>query len=212
MSDAGKWGIAALAVWLGLIAASILWLDKPWAEFAFGHHFRSSAVIRALPDLAEVGGAFFWICFSAVLVILVRNWRSAAMRRLLQALILSLLLAWLAKDGLKFVFSRTWPETWIENNPSWLRDGVFIFDFFHGGRGWGAFPSGHSTMISAPMTVAALAFPRWRWACLCPVLLVAVGLLLCDYHWVSDVLAGLGLGPACGLASWRLSRAKDVSS
>ena len=37
------------------------------------------------------------------------------------------------KDVLKWVFGRTWPETWKGNNPSLIADGVYGFHPFHSG-------------------------------------------------------------------------------
>lgn len=103
------------------------------------------------------------------------------------------------KEELKFAFGRTWPETWINNNPSWIGDGTYAFAAFHGGRGWASFPSGHMTLITAPVSVlwCVLARLRWLWAGL--VALVALGLLGSDYHFLGDVIAGTYLGAACGI-------------
>jgi hypothetical protein len=56
-----------------------------------------------------------------------RGWEAALLCSL------SLIVARAAKDQLKFVFGRTWPETWVNNNPSLIHDGVFGFNPFHGG-------------------------------------------------------------------------------
>src|SRR5262249_61381324 len=39
------------------------------------------------------------------------------------------------KVQLKFAFGRTWPETWVRDNPSFIRDGVYGFNPFHGRPG-----------------------------------------------------------------------------
>ena len=54
----------------------------------------------------------------------------------------------------KGLFGRTWPESWLGNNPSWIRDGVFRFFPFHGGAGLGfLFPLGHAAVITATATL-----------------------------------------------------------
>lgn len=53
------------------------------------------------------------------------------------------------KEQLKFLFGRTWPETWSGNNPSFVRDGVYGFHFFHVGPDYNAFPSGHMATTCA---------------------------------------------------------------
>ena len=48
---------------------------------------------------------------------------------------LSLIIAEITKAQLKLMFGRTWPDTFVNDNPSFLRDGAYGFNFFHGGRG-----------------------------------------------------------------------------
>ncbi len=57
-----------------------------------------------------------------------------------------------------------------------------------------SFPSGHATLSFA--TAAALAFliPRWRWAFFLAASLVAAERVLENAHYVSDAVAGAGLG------------------
>jgi hypothetical protein len=45
---------------------------------------------------------------------------------------LSVIVAESIKDQLKFIFGRTWPETWVQNNPSFIHDGVYGFNFMRG--------------------------------------------------------------------------------
>ena len=49
----------------------------------------------------------------------------------------AILIAWALKEELKWVFGRTWPETWIKNNPnpSYFGNGTYGFFPFHGGTG-----------------------------------------------------------------------------
>jgi hypothetical protein len=49
----------------------------------------------------------------------------------------SVIVAEAVKNQLKFLFGRTWPATWIQNNPSFLRDGAYGFNILHGGVGYG---------------------------------------------------------------------------
>ncbi|HLY54234.1 MAG TPA: phosphatase PAP2 family protein, partial [Stellaceae bacterium] len=94
-----------------------------------------------------------------------------AMRVALAAAVASLV-ASAIKDQLKYAFGRTWPETWTQGNPSWIGDHVYGFFPFHGGQGWASFPSGHTTMIAAPMAVLWCVAPRLRPLLPVPVLLV----------------------------------------
>ncbi len=110
-----------------------------------------------------------------------------------------------AKNFLKFAFGRTWPETWINNNPSLIRDGVYGFEPFHGGKAFAAFPSGHMAAICVAMTVLWITYPRLRVLYAFAIATVALGLILSNYHFLSDVIAGglLGVGiGALAVALW----------
>src|SRR5262249_31365233 len=98
------------------------------------------------------------------------------------------------KDQLKFAFGRTWPETWVNNNPSLIRDGVSGFNFFHGGLGYASFPSGHMTASCAVLSVLWVCYPRWRPLYCLIGAAVAAGLIGANYHYLSDVIAGAFLG------------------
>jgi membrane-associated phospholipid phosphatase len=110
----------------------------------------------------------------------------------------SLAVATVLKDELKFAFGRTWPETWIRNNPSFIRDGVYEFFPFHGGPGYTSFPSGHAATICTVMTVLWICYPRWRPLYGLCMLAVAVGLVGANFHFLSDVIAGSYLGISAG--------------
>jgi hypothetical protein len=47
-----------------------------------------------------------------------RHWQ----RAIFAAAVNVVLMSWI-KDGLKWVFGRPWPETWIDNNQSLIGDG-----------------------------------------------------------------------------------------
>ena len=67
-----------------------------------------------------------------------------------------------------------------------------------------SFPSGDATMAFATATCLAFILPRWA-----PVFFViAVGVMvervLENAHYVSDVVAGAGLGILCGVMAWKI--------
>ncbi len=107
----------------------------------------------------------------------------------------------------KMVFGRTWPESWLGDNPSFIRDGVFGFFPFHGGPGWGSFPSGHTTVVAAPATILWIVWAELRMAWAAVVAVVILGLIGANYHFVSDTIGGLylGAGIGCGIAGLMLS-------
>ncbi len=115
----------------------------------------------------------------------------------------SLLLANEVKNQLKFAFGRTWPDTWIRDNPSLLQNDVYGFFPYWGGdrkdSDWYAsFPSGHTARVLAIVSVVWIAYPWWRWLCVLAALTIAVSLIGMDYHFVGDVIAGGFLGGLVG--------------
>jgi membrane-associated phospholipid phosphatase len=118
---------------------------------------------------------------------------------------ISLLLAGAIKDALKYAFGHTWPETWVNHNPSYIQDGVYGFFPFHGGQGWASFPSGHMTIATSVMALFWLAWPRLRAIWVLPPLITAIGLFCMDYHFVADMIAGSFLGSAVAAATWRIA-------
>ncbi len=126
---------------------------------------------------------------------------------------ISLIIAEATKAQLKFVFGRTWPDTWIHNNPSFLRDGVYGFNFFNGGPEYASFPSGHMAVTCAVISVLWLYFPAARVLYALAGLAVAIGLIGANYHFLSDVIAGAFVGISSGwmVASlWKAHEHFDV--
>jgi len=118
----------------------------------------------------------------------------------------AILIAGVLTHELKEVFGRTWPETWINNNPSYFGNGIYGFFPFHGGQGYRAFPSGHTTAIAALAGAAWYLWPKLRWLAAALALAVAIGLLGANYHWLSDVMAGAVVGIATGVAAAKIGR------
>ena len=140
------------------------------------------------------------------------GWRPRFRGRIALALCLSVFASLVISSIAKEAFGRTWPESWLGSNPSWIRDGVYGFFPFHGGDGWGSFPSGHTSVVTAPATILWLVWPELRLAGAAIVAVAVVGLIGGNYHFVSDIIGGLFLGLAIGvgIAGLILSR-KTVS-
>jgi membrane-associated phospholipid phosphatase len=111
---------------------------------------------------------------------------------------ISLIVAETTKAQLKFVFGRAWPDTWIHNNPSFLRDGVYGFNFFNGGAEFSSFPSGHTAVTYAVISVLWIYYPVARALYVVAGLVVAMGLIGANYHFLSDVIAGAFIGVSSG--------------
>lgn len=119
----------------------------------------------------------------------------------------STLAAIAVKDQLKFVFGRTWPDTWQPGILSLVRNGVYGFHFFHLGKSFQSFPSGHATVAAAILSVLWLMFPRLRLLCAICIGAVDCGLLAFNLHFLSDLIAGTFTGFSVGLFTVSLARA-----
>jgi membrane-associated phospholipid phosphatase len=129
------------------------------------------------------------------------GWRPERRGRIVLILCVSIPVALGINREMKWVFGRTWPESWLGDNPSWIRDGVFGFFPFHGGAGWGSFPSGHTTTVTTLATILFLVCPKLRILWVAIVGVVVAGLIGANYHFLSDIIGGIYLGVAIGLGS-----------
>jgi membrane-associated phospholipid phosphatase len=207
--------MTAIQKWLAGFAAATLacviayqWIDRPLSLFADGRLIRH----RTYSDLTHIPDPFmpaaviaFVLIGLCVLSVAARRMRKIEVTALLCSI--SAIVADATKSLLKFAFGRTWPDTWIENNPSFIRDGVYGFNFFHGGRGYMSFPSGHMALTSAVLAVLWLAYPKFRALYALVALAVAVGLIGANYHFLSDIVAGSFVGVSTGwmvTAMWQV--------
>ena len=206
MKGLRHWSLGLLGTVIAVMV-SYLWLDRPIALFAHAelqrfHLFEKLTLIpEALTPLAVV----------AFLLLGLRGLSGRKLSRFQTVMLLSgvsLAVAVIIKDQLKFAFGRTWPETWTRNNLSFIRDGMYGFHPFHGGGGYASFPSGHATMICTVMTVLWICYPRFRPVYALCVAAVAVGLVGANFHFLSDVIAGGFLGLSAGwlgVALWEIA-------
>ncbi|MGH6683513.1 MAG: phosphatase PAP2 family protein, partial [Pseudolabrys sp.] len=202
-----------LALLLTAVAVVIcyLWLDRPLALFVHSQaaHRETFERLTHIPDLL--------IPFAATVFVALGLWALAG-RPMSQAVTaaalcsISLIVAETIKSGLKFTFGRLWPDTWVQNNPSFIHDGAYGFNFFHGGAGYASFPSGHTAATCALISVLWILYPKLRSLYVLIVLAVAVGLIGANYHFLSDVIAGGFVGSSTGwmtVALWRARQSND---
>lgn len=200
MSALRKW-ILTLA---GTSAATVFayeWADRPVAFFFHKTVARPETFARLTyaPDPMVPLAVIVFVILGLI------NLSGRALSRLQNCALLcslSVIVAELTKIHLKLAFGRTWPDTFRDNNPSFLRDGVYGFNFFHGGHAYASFPSGHTAVTCAVISVLWIYYPAWRWLYVLAVLAVAVGLIGANYHFVSDVIAGGFVGVSTG---WMLT-------
>jgi membrane-associated phospholipid phosphatase len=142
--------------------------------------------------------------FSLPLIFIVCSiawWRqrgSATLRPVFDAaMALAVVLA--VKAPVKALFGRTWPDTFHGNNPSYLEHGVYGFVPLQWQIAYWAFPSGHAAQIVAITVALALHQPRLTWLFAPLSVFVMADLVALNYHWLSDVLAGVLLGASAAV-------------
>jgi len=209
----GRRFLAWTAVSFAAMLFCYAFVDRPLATFLHGfladrHVFVLIARDLILPTLLAV--CLVIALASAYLM----GWPTdPALRALVRVVLIAaiaLCVAENAKDIIKYMVGRTWPETLFWHNPSWNENGVYAFAPFHGGLGFESFPSGHTTALMTLASVLACAFPRWRALWMLPVALVALALVATDIHWLSDVIGGAYLGSLCGFGVARVARLEPI--
>jgi membrane-associated phospholipid phosphatase len=200
MKSLRKWTLSLAAV-SAAAASSYEWLDRPIALF-FHHTVARPETFATLTYAPDPMVPLAVIVFAVIGLV---NLSGRALSRLQTCAMLcslSLIVAEITKSQLKLMFGRTWPDTFINDNPSFLRDGVYGFNFFHGGRGYASFPSGHTAVTCAVVAVLWVYYPRWRPFYALAVLAVGIGLIGANYHFLADVIAGGFVGISSG---WMLT-------
>jgi membrane-associated phospholipid phosphatase len=196
MKPAQKW-----LMWLGITASaeavSYFWLDRPIALFAH-EHLHQYDLFAKLTYIPEIISPVVILAFAAIGLWALSARALSKLQTVAVLAAASLAMAAGVKDQLKLAFGRTWPETWVRDNPSLIRDGVYGFNPFHGGPGFAAFPSGHTAAICAVMSVLWICYPRYRVLYGICMVAVALGLVGADFHFLGDVIAGAFLGVSAG--------------
>ena len=136
-------------------------------------------------------------------------------RETLLLIALSLLLTFVLKNDLKWIFSRYWPMTWIHNNPSWISNHAYGFQWFQGSMfqgndATGSFPSGHSAIAFATFMPLGLIYRRTLPFCIAFASLEGLAMVAYDYHFLSDVLAGALIGITCTVAVKEILESKSL--
>jgi membrane-associated phospholipid phosphatase len=187
----------AILLCAALVVLCYFFVDRPFAFFVYENHFAHYSFLRWLtlpPPIIQT-----WAPVALVVLMLLQAWGPLpCCGRAVLAAAVSIILAEQFRETLAYVFGRTWPETWVDNNPSLIRDDAYGFHPFHGGRAYGSFPSGHTARTLAVAAVVWITYPGWRWAAVAASAAVALGLLGMNYHFVSDVIAGGFVGGLVG--------------
>ena len=206
MTAIQKW-LVSLAGIVVAVVTSYQWLDRAVALFAHRDvaHHEVFGELTHIPDpLLPVA----IVIFVGAGLIVMSGRRLPRLHATVLLCAMSAMIAEVTKSVLKYVFGRTWPETWIGANPSFIHDHVYGFNFFHGGDAYASFPSGHLSVTAAVVSVLWIAYPRWRALYALVMLAVTAGLVGANYHFVSDIIAGGFVGVSTGWMTTALWQAR----
>lgn len=192
--------LIAFGACVALVTCCYLFVDRPVAFFIHDRGINRSDFLKWETEPPPIIQA--WAPVVLVALAIRRAW--SPFHRWELALFTSavaLVLADQFRDSLGFVAGRYWPDTWIQDNPSLIRDGAYGFHPFHSGAWYDSFPSGHTARVLGLVTVWWIAYPGSRWACAAAASIMAAALVGMNYHFVSDVVAGGFIGAAVGTYS-----------
>lgn len=190
------WVVAALAV-SSVVLVSVAFVDRPLAQAMAQFDF-----FQALLDRAPVGFPLMKLLAGVAVVLGISylamgkampKWVEAGML-VGVALVLSLCIT---EFVLKPVFGRMHPS-------DYLQGGQYGFYWFHAGDMFGSFPSGHSDQAMSIVSVLWVFYPRWRWIYAAFLSLLASALMIGEWHFLSDIIAGGFVGTVAGAVTMQL--------
>lgn len=188
---------------ISLIIFSYYHIDKQLVWMLASQHSRDWFLLKIFAsDITNVICAFvfiFYIYFAAT----VAKFNTNLTDKKLVCMCNSVVIATFLKDGLKLIFGRYWPTTYICNNPSLIDTHTYGFNWLSKGTPFSSWPSGHATLIFAFSTSMWFLFPKLRSLWVLLAILVAIGQVGMYYHFFSDVIAGAVLGGSVSLFNYR---------
>ncbi len=191
--------IFSMSMLIGIVVA-YFFVDRPLCEWVYYHQIPSHIVfLQSIVEWPPVVTAL-----SPLLLLISPLIRPGKARDTLILVCLTVLFCFVLKNELKWVFSRYWPLTWIHNNPSWIGNHAYGFQWFKGAvfAGsdiTGSFPSGHTAIAFATLVPIGLMYRRALILCITLACLEGLAMITFDYHFLSDVLAGAWLGVICSI-------------
>ncbi len=196
MNEYGKLlrrSLIALFVCLAAVLVCYCWIDRPVAFFVHRHHLNEIRIARWLtypPPQVQT-----WSPLILTVIAIRRAWGPLAhWQKVLLVACVSLIVTDQFRVCLGDICGRYWPETWFRNNPSLIGDGTYGFRPFQRDDDPGSFPSGHAARILGFLGVWLITTPRSRLIGAVVSIPMLMSLVLMDYHFVSDVIAGAFVG------------------
>ena len=213
-----------IRLWLPLLVAigvAYPFIDRPLCQYIYDHgwpQYLSSICLNAKwPPITENSNSTHPSLISQLvewppiitglapfIILIALAFPPGRIRIILFFVGVSILLTFVMKNDLKWIFSRDWPLTWTHDNPSWISNHAYGFQWFQGrvfqgNDTTGSFPSGHTAIAFATLMPIGLMIRRAMPYCIALAALEGVSMIAFDYHFLSDVLAGVLVGATCSL-------------
>jgi hypothetical protein len=185
--------LAAVVLTALAVAVCYFFVDRPIAYFVHRHNLDRFASARWLTEPPPMFQLWSPLALAALAARRgIGPWRPWQLALWLACL--ALIVADQARESLGDICGRYWPETWHNDNPSLINAGAYGFHPWQAGDDIGSFPSGHAARIAAFAGVFWLAYPRSRWLGALIAVPMLLSLIVMNYHFVGDVVAGSALG------------------
>ncbi len=192
--------LCSFVVCAALMICGFLYLDIRLAEFVsekVGMSFLLSEGVSNLPSLLFTLMCAITVVSWTARLYLARKCPKSPILNFLELIGLAVPISYVLKDLLKDLFGRTNTRIWL------LHPDQLSFHWFQGGGDFAAFPSGHMAVFTALMLGIGRYFHRLRPLCAGTLLILAVALIVTQYHFFSDIVAGAYLGAIVDLITWR---------
>jgi len=195
------WLLAFVATAVAVVVC-IAYVDRPVAQFFDAHLRRTTAWVWLDRALAPLD---FFVLLALLFLLSCGAWVISG--RLLPSwtrtpLLCSGAAMWaVAADIIfKHIFGRAGPDSmFFQNHP-------YGFRLLHGGPHWQSFPSGTAAISAAIASVIWIMMPRWRAFGVSAVALLCIAVVITNFHWVGDAIAGTFLGASIGWMTVRLAK------
>ncbi len=172
---------------------SVLFIDRALAEYLHQLKPHSPILNTCYLLLSKIPLALEVLAGVIILSGLFNQYR-VNVKQLIKPIIYVVIAASVIRVSAKVIFGRTWPETWTNNNPSWIEHGVEAFYPFSMSVSYHSFPSGHALFTFALASLFWHFMPKLYWLWISLMVGVIIGQLAQNYHYLGDLLAGAILG------------------
>ncbi len=186
------------------VGVSMLWVDRPLAIWmssiyhpleygAFNHHIASL--------LTQLTYCLMLVCFLWYFLLRL-NHRKGHFAQALWLFNESIAFVYFIKMTLQFAFGRYIPRYPEKSTLLFVHNPhLYGFHWFH----LGSFPSGHMALLVAGLTAICLYYRQFLIPSMVLTLMLVMALLLLNYHFLSDVIAGAYVGFTVTMALYYLT-------